>query len=257
MMPFTLSHPAAVLPVHSKFKNWIPLSALVIGSLMPDAAYYLPMPEHFKQTSHTLLGTFSSSLPFSILAILVFYWIAEATVFTLPSPHREALQPRLKPPPSSIQQVMLVLVGIVIGAWSHVLWDSCTHNTGWIVMHTPLLQIRIFPRFPIYKGLQYLSTVVAIWILLYVYEKWLASLGLRLWVWRKPGWRFYLWCGVIGACLVAAVIESHMISAIASHSFLRNQHFVLVLITSFVRNMLIAIVGVSISVRVWFGVRSV
>src|SRR5580700_6014062 len=37
-MPFTFSHPAAVLPVHSRFKNWIPLSALVIGSLVPDAA---------------------------------------------------------------------------------------------------------------------------------------------------------------------------------------------------------------------------
>ena len=63
-MPFTFSHPAAILPIHSRFKNWIPLSALVIGSLVPDAAYYLPTPEHFRTHSHTLLGTFSTSLPF-------------------------------------------------------------------------------------------------------------------------------------------------------------------------------------------------
>src|SRR5277367_5096090 len=111
-MPFTFSHPAAVLPIHSRFKKWILLSALVIGGLVPDAAYYLPMPEHFKQNSHTLLGTFSSSLPVGIL---------------LPSPHRDALQSRLKPPPASIQQALLAALGIVIGAWSHVLWDSCTH----------------------------------------------------------------------------------------------------------------------------------
>src|SRR5450631_2612712 len=102
-MPFTFSHPAAVLPVHSGFKKWIPLSALVIGSLIPDAAYYLPMPEHFKQNSHTLLGTFSSSLPVGIFVLFIFYWIAAPAAFLLPSPHRDALQSKLTPRPASIQ----------------------------------------------------------------------------------------------------------------------------------------------------------
>src|SRR5271154_5079705 len=130
-MPFTFSHPAAVLPVQSRFKNWIPLSALVIGSLVPDAAYYLPRPEHFKQNSHTLLGTFSSSLPAGFFVWLVFYWFAAPVVFLLPDPHREAIRSQLEPRLASVQQALGVTSGILIGAWSHVLWDSFTHERGW------------------------------------------------------------------------------------------------------------------------------
>src|ERR1700722_20195529 len=95
-MPFKFAHPAAVLPIHSRLKKWIPLSALVIGSLVPDAAYYLPMPEHFKHNSHSLLGTFSSSLPLGIFIWLVFYWLAAPVVCLLPSPHRDALRSKLR-----------------------------------------------------------------------------------------------------------------------------------------------------------------
>src|SRR3954467_3723030 len=97
-MPFTFAHPAAVLPVHSRYKKWLPLSALVIGSLIPDAAYYFPLPGNFNHISHSLLGTFYSSLPLGILALLVFYWIGEEVAFLLPSPHRDALRGKVKVP---------------------------------------------------------------------------------------------------------------------------------------------------------------
>jgi hypothetical protein len=139
-MPFTFSHPAAVLPIHSKLKKWIPLSALIIGSLVPDAAYYLPMPEQFKENSHSLLGTFSSSLPVGVLVWLIFYWLAAPAAFLLPAPHREAIGPQLPRGLTSILQALGVVSGILLGAWSHVLWDSFTHEQGWIVSHTSLLQ---------------------------------------------------------------------------------------------------------------------
>jgi len=249
-MPFTFSHPAAVLPIHSRFKKWIPLSALVIGGLVPDAAYYLPMPEHFKQNSHTLLGTFSSSLPVGIFFLLIFYWLAGPVVFLLPSPHRDALQSRLKPPPASIQQALLAALGIVIGAWSHVLWDSCTHAKGWIVRQTPLLRNMLFGNtIPGYQVVQYLSTILGVWVLLYSYTKWMKAAGFRVWTWPRPCWRFHLWLTVVFACLVAAVIESHAIHVVASGHFPQSRHFVLVLLTSFVRNMLIALCTVSIGTK--------
>ena len=250
-MPFTFSHPAAVLPIHSRLKNWIPLSALVIGSLVPDAAYYLPMPEHFKQHSHTLLGTFSSSLPLGLSVWLIFYWLAPAAVHLLPSPHGEAIAPQLQPRFASISQALGVTGGVLLGAWSHVLWDSFTHIHGWIVRHLPLLQAPLFEnRFPAYKGLQFLSSVLGLFVLFYAYNKWLKACGYRLWIWRKPGWRFYLWFTVTAICLVVAGIEGHAIIAIENLYFEHAGHYALLFFTSFVRDFLIALCAVAIAAKV-------
>jgi len=250
-MPFTFSHPAAVLPIHSRFKKWIPLSALVIGSLVPDAAYYLPMPEHFKRNSHTLLGTFYSSLPVGIFVLLIFYWTAPQVVFLLPSPHREALQPKIKVP-GSLVEALMAACGIAIGAVTHVLWDSFTHETGWAVERVPLLRMLLLGnRIPVYIVLQYLSTVIGLCILLYVYDRWMKAAGFQPWMWQRPSWRFYLWLVVFAGCFVAAIIESHTVHAIVGLYFLRSRHFVLVFLTSFVRNMLIALLAVSIGAKVF------
>lgn len=250
-MPFTFSHPAAVLPVHSRLKDWIPLSALVIGSLLPDAAYYLPMPEHFRQTSHTLLGTFSSSLPLGILVWLMFYWLAAPTVFLLPAPHREAIEPWLTRPLISIPQALGVVSGILLGAWTHVLWDSFTHQRGWMLWHIPLLRRELFgSTLPVYKALQYISSVLGLWVLLYVYNKWIRASGFQLWIWRRPTWRFYLWLGVAVICLVAAGIEGHGITAMANLFFRHGGHLALELFTIFVRDFLIALCAVAIGAKV-------
>lgn len=250
-MAFTFSHPAAVLPIHSVFKKWIPLSALVVGSIVPDAAYYLPMPEHFKRHSHTLLGTFSTSLPAGILLLLIFYWAAATFVFLLPSPHRGALQPELKAPPATIVQALLVALGIVIGAWTHVVWDSCTHSNGWIVQHTPPLQKHYFGEMMTgYSFMQYLTSAIGLGVLLYAYDRWMQASGFRPWAWRQPDWRVYLWLGVLVSCSVAATIESHAVQAIVDGAFLHSRHFGLVFITSFVRDMLIAVCAVVIGAKV-------
>lgn len=250
-MPFTFSHPAAVLPIHSKLKNWIPLSALVIGSLVPDASYYLPMPEHFKQNSHTLLGTFSSSLPAGIFAWLIFYWLAPPVVFLLPDPHREAIRLQLRSHLASIQQALGVASGILIGAWSHVLWDSFTHERGWVVEQAPLLERPLFGTMPAYKALEYLSSIFGLCVLLYAYNHWMKASELRPWIWRRPCWRSYLWLGMIVICFVAAAIEAHFIKAIASLYLLHRGHFALEFFTTFVRNILIALCVVSIGAKLF------
>jgi hypothetical protein len=250
-MPFTFSHPAAVLPIHSRLKNWIPLSALVIGSLVPDAAYYLPTPEHFKQNSHSLLGTFSSSLPLGILVWLIFYWLAAPTVFLLPDPHRQAIGSLPKPHLASLKQFLGVAMGILIGAWSHVLWDSFTHEQGWIVDHTALLQKPFFGAMPGFRVLQYLSSLFGLCVLLYAYNKWMRSGGFQLWVWRRPGWRFFLWLGVAVICLVAGSVEAHGIDAITSLYFRHRGHLAIEFFATFVRDILIALCTVAICAKVF------
>jgi len=53
-MPFTLCHPALVVPLHRCVRRWTSLSALVIGSMAPDFVYFLPA---------GVDGVFSHSVP--------------------------------------------------------------------------------------------------------------------------------------------------------------------------------------------------
>src|SRR3982751_4122954 len=53
-MPFTASHPAAVLPL---IRLGLPPSALVIGSMGPDLPYFLPVGRGLE--THTLVGLFT------------------------------------------------------------------------------------------------------------------------------------------------------------------------------------------------------
>src|SRR4051794_229088 len=53
-MPFTGSHPAAVLPL---IGLGLPPAALVIGSMVPDLPYFLPLGHGFQ--THTLVAVFT------------------------------------------------------------------------------------------------------------------------------------------------------------------------------------------------------
>src|SRR5690349_3109958 len=90
-MPFTGSHPAAVLPL---VRFGLPASALVIGSMSPDLPYYLPSPATGTFT-HTLYGAFTIDI---VLGAVVFAgWqslVGPAVVAYAPAPFRTRLGTR-------------------------------------------------------------------------------------------------------------------------------------------------------------------
>ncbi len=247
-MPFTFAHPVAVLPIHSRCKKWISLPSLVVGSLIPDAGYYLPMPDHYKENAHTWLGAVVFGLPVGILVLLIFYWVAPEIAFLLPSPHREALAAEIKTPPASLRRAVMAICGIVLGAETHVLWDSFTHQTGWLVERTPFLREPLWgDRLPVYFALQILSSVFGVCLLLYLYDRWIRAGGEQPWMWQGPSWRFCVWLAVLSGCFVEAMTESHAVHAIASFHFLQSsRHFGLIFVTSLIRNVLLASCAVAI-----------
>ncbi len=249
-MPFTFAHPAAVLPVHSRWKRWLSLAPLVVGSMVPDAGHYLPMPDSYKENAHTWPGALYLSLPMGIVILLIFYWIAPEIASLLPNPHREALQRKIEAPTLSVRSVLMALCGLMIGAEMHVAWDSFTHSDGWMVERVSFLRAPIWRIHP-YFFLQVLSSIAGMWVLLYVYDRWARSEGFRLWTWQDSGWRAFLWLAVLTGCLVPAVIESHTVRAMMSASFLYRRHFAVVLVTSFVRNFLLALCAAAICVKLF------
>jgi len=247
-MPFTLAHPCAVLPIHSGCKRWFSLASLVVGSMVPDAAYYLPLPHHFRENAHTWLGAPFFSVPAGLMLLLAFYWVAPELAFLFPSPHREALTRAIKLPDLSLGTASLAVCGIVIGAESHVTWDPFTHRDGWMVERIPFLRVPVAGIHP-YFVLQVLSWLVGLSILLYVYDRWARTQGYRAWTLREFSWRSLLRAGVLWGCFVAALAESHTIREISRIPFPESRRFAVVLTTSFIRNLLLALCALAMCLK--------
>lgn len=173
-MPFTLAHPAAVLPLRRlRLMRTVPL---IIGAMTPDVPYYLPsrIAKYIPQTTHTLLGTFTVDLPTG-LALLLFLWLLRAPLAAPLGPGARAkCAAALERFGSQPLNWVLSPLSILIGAWTHLLWDSFTHADGWMVGRIPALSAPV--SFFSYTGelchvLQYASSVfglavLAIWFIL-------------------------------------------------------------------------------------------
>src|SRR5688572_18923373 len=123
-MPFTVSHAAAALPLQALGNFRLPLAALMVGSLSPDFAYFVPDPWSDFQ-SHTLRGVFTFCLPAGLVAWLFFVCVLERrTLAFLPDAWRCRMAPSAKLSPRSL---VLAAVGVVMGAFTHLAWDAFTH----------------------------------------------------------------------------------------------------------------------------------
>jgi hypothetical protein len=225
--------------------------------MVPDAGYYLPLPDYYKDNAHELVRGLVVSVPVGIVILLIFYWVAPEIAFLLPNPHREALARKMKAGTLSVRRALLAACGIVIGAETHVVWDSFAHKDGWMVERVAFLRQPIWRIHP-YFVLQVLSSIAGMYVLAYVYDRWARGEGFRLWTWREESswrWRALLWLAVLLGCFVAAMIESRTVQAIVSFDFLKGRHFAFVLITSFVRDFLVALCAAAVCVKI-FGRRA-
>jgi hypothetical protein len=130
-MPYTISHAAAVLPFSRWLARWRILSAAVIGSLVPDLGYLMPLhPPRFLTHSAPSLITFS--VPFGLL----FYWIFQRVMKTpllsvLPDQAYLRWRPFAAPAElNNPRQWALAVGGVLVGAITHLAWDGFTHEEG-------------------------------------------------------------------------------------------------------------------------------
>ena len=135
-MPFTVSHVAAVLPVVGRLGR-LPAAALVIGSMTPDYPWFLTRGRS-AGLSHSLLGVVTVDLAVGLLAFVVWRRWAQAPV--------RDLVPRLVgerlPQPCGLvaRDLPWAALAVVVGALTHLVWDSFTHGGRWGVDLVPYLQ---------------------------------------------------------------------------------------------------------------------
>ncbi len=135
-MPFTLSHPAAVFPLRH---YGLPFSALVVGSIAPDLPHVVWLTE-LSRYGHTLPGLFLVSLPVGLAALLVFELLLKRPLLAL-SPDAVRLRiPADNSFPLHQSSHLAWIVGcLLIGIFTHVVWDSLTQYEGVLVATWPVL----------------------------------------------------------------------------------------------------------------------
>lgn len=210
-MPFTLSHAAAVLPgIRRDGSGRGPLlpSALVAGSFAPDMTYYaasvFPAAMPFGDVTHAAWGVVTVDV--AITAALVGLWllVREPLVALLPGRWRGRVLGFAGGPEGSLRWFV---PSAVIGAATHVVWDSFTHLDRWGTRAIPVLG-DVVAGFPVYTYLQYGGSAVALAVL-----TWFVATGLRSVRPVTPNfpapsrrWQWAAW-SLLGACATVGLVH--------------------------------------------------
>jgi hypothetical protein len=174
-MPFTISHAAAAILLN---RSGLVISALMIGTMVPDLAYFVYLEGFNRDLGHSIQGLFTFCLPIGLAILLVFHKFVKRPLFALlPPSHQRRLFPYLQDFPfKSWQFIIRSLVSLEIGTLSHLAWDSFTHDDGFIVqnvaaLHQVILEIA-GARIHAFSILQHGSTLLGLGALVLWYFHW-------------------------------------------------------------------------------------
>lgn len=164
-MPFTFSHPIAAIPF-ARFG--LPLSALIIGSMTPDFPYFLHGSTS-AQYGHSLIGTLLFCVPAGLFALWLWHRVLDVPLRSLLPTCVQRKLPRA----ANIfrfwptKQLLLIIIALLIGALTHIVWDSFTHANGFMVRNWAGLREPIFTHSHgtvyVFKVLQHGSMAAACW----------------------------------------------------------------------------------------------
>ena len=152
-MPFTVSHAAAAMPLWRLSRYRLVASALVVGAMAPDFEYLAHLSAR-RTIGHTLPGLVVLCVPLSLAAL--FLWHRLIVPVWAPRLGRSA-PPRFAFGPGP--RLGAVVVSVLVGSLSHLVWDAFTHEHGLVVRHAPVLAATLpGTDLGVYMLLQYASS---------------------------------------------------------------------------------------------------
>lgn len=167
-MPFTLSHVAAVLPLLRGRQSRLSATGLIIGSIAPDFEKFIRLGLHNKY-SHTWPSIFYFSCPVALALTFLFHWVVRNPLIAhLPASlyRRLARFQGFDWGRHFRRHYLVVLISIVLGAATHLLWDSFTHLQGPLVQQYAWLRLPVpaLGSAPVFGLLSLLSSVGGVWV---------------------------------------------------------------------------------------------
>jgi Domain of unknown function (DUF4184) len=139
-------------------------SALLIGTFAPDLEYFIRL-QSGGGWGHTLAGAFTLDLPLGLATLWLFHrFVKVPLVYLLPDRVRARLTDELVPfafgPPL---RFLLIVLSMLIGIATHLVWDASTHDQYWIVQHVGWLhQLYHLSKLGWWRGCDMLQIVSSI-----------------------------------------------------------------------------------------------
>jgi hypothetical protein len=161
-VPFTLSHPAAVLPLA---RRPLVASALVAGSVAPDLFWFVPrLPGVGLTKTHEFTSVLWLDPLLALVLLAVFHLLLKRPLLTLAP---ESLAGRL-PRHFSWKRPGWIALSLVLGAATHVGWDAFTHEHDGL----PFLRTPLVTGVDVGRLIQLLSTIAGAVVLAWWLRNW-------------------------------------------------------------------------------------
>ncbi len=177
-MSALIAHPVAAIPFA---RYGLCLSALIIGSMSPDFLYFFQISTN-AQFGHTLPGLVLFCLPAGMVVFWLFHTVFKCPMFLLlPENHQARLMPFMRHADTFTlrRQTVLMMASLLVGACTHLVWDSCTHASGWTVQHAAMLRFPVLSTsqgtLRVYKILQHGGTIGGTLLLIVWYWRWFSQ----------------------------------------------------------------------------------
>ena len=186
-------------------------SALVVGSMAPDAFYYVLV--RVPLTTHTLWSAVTVDVLIG-LVLLAFWQLVLRGPVVAAAP--VALRERLSAPPARptsradrARRAALVLVSLAVGSLTHVVWDAFTHGGRWGTALVPWLE-QVHGPLEGYRWAQHASTVVGAGLLAWWLVRWWRTTPRRAEPERRtvvpPHVAVLAWVAVAGTAAVVGLV---------------------------------------------------
>jgi hypothetical protein len=147
--------------------------------MSPDFEYFLRLTPQGR-FGHTLPGLVVFTLPLALAVLWLFHRSAKFAVMKLlPTCIQQRLICANDFPFGNARRFALLVLSVLAGALTHIVWDSFTHRQSWLVDHWPLLRQTVViswitPRpLLVWHVLQHVSTLVGMGILAVWFIVWL------------------------------------------------------------------------------------
>lgn len=198
--------------------------------------------------SHSLAGIFLFSVPVTFLLAIIFHGLVRAPVVgQLPTYFkRRALA--VAPPEDWLAYLRRnwhsFSLSAVLGATSHILWDSFTHQKAFFVQRFPVLLTPVSwlgLTLPMCRWIQHLSTLIG-FIFLFLYISRLATVPLHKQPAQQAWWVFWLKVFLLGCSFLIL----NMLTRIAPDMSL---HMIGLIVPTLISGCLLALVLMSFAAK--------